>query len=144
MHTLPSSTVAPARSVRAFARHYAEMLVAMVLGMIVLGVPAGAALAAMGVSSSALQNDAPAVMLIGMAVTMTVPMVGWMRYRGHRWPASMEMAASMFVPAFAVVGLLAAGVVTDFGALMTIEHATMLPAMVGVMLLRLDEYAHHH
>lgn len=48
-------------------------------------------------------------MLLGMALTMTVPMVAWMRYRGHGWAASNEMAASMFIPSFAVVGLLAAG-----------------------------------
>ena len=33
---------------RRFARHYGEMLVAMVLGMVVLGLPAMAALGAAG------------------------------------------------------------------------------------------------
>ena len=74
-------------SSRHFVRHYLEMVVAMVLGMAVLGLPAGIALDALGMSSSELRNDAPALMLFGMAVTMTVPMVGWMRYRGHDWRA---------------------------------------------------------
>ena len=30
-----------------------------------------------------------------MAATMTIPMVAWMRYRGHRWQPALEMAASM-------------------------------------------------
>jgi hypothetical protein len=127
---------------RHFARHYLEMVIAMLLGMVVLGVPAEGALRAMGSSTSALQDDAPAVLLLGMAVTMTVPMAGWMRHRGHGWTPCLEMAASMFLPTFAVIGLMGAGVAGDFGALMTAEHAAMLPSMLVAMLLRRDEYTH--
>jgi hypothetical protein len=129
---------------RRFARHYVEMLVAMVLGMVILGMPAATALDALGMSSSELHEDAPALMLLGMAVTMTVPMVGWMRYRGHGRRATWEMAASMFAPTFAVIALLATGLVADTGTLLVIEHVAMLPAMLVVMLLRYDEYAHAH
>jgi hypothetical protein len=127
---------------RHFARHYVEMLVAMILGMVVLGTPATFALSAAGTSMSELHNDLPALMLFGMAVTMTVPMVAWMRYRGHGWPASAEMAASMFVPAFGVIALLWGGLVEDIGALMLIEHVAMLPSMLVAMLLRREEYSH--
>jgi hypothetical protein len=75
---------------------------------------------------------------------MTVPMVGWMLYRGHGWRANAEMSASMFLPTFVVIGLLWADVLTHVGLLMTIEHVAMLAAMAGVMLLRPAEYAHHH
>jgi TRAP-type C4-dicarboxylate transport system permease small subunit len=129
--------------VRHFARHYAEMVAAMFLGMVVLGIPAEGALRVMGSSSSAVQADAPALMLLWMAVTMTVPMVGWMAYRGHGRRANAEMAASMLLPAFGVIGLLAAGVMTDFAGLMGLEHAVMLPSMLVAMLLRADEYAGH-
>jgi hypothetical protein len=125
---------------RHFVRHYVEMVVAMFLGMAVLGVPAGWALSAMGSSWSALNDDAPALMFLGMATTMTVPMVAWMRYRGHGWRANTEMSASMFVPTFAVIGLLGAGVLTDIGILLIIEHVAMLLAMLAAMLLRPEEY----
>jgi hypothetical protein len=82
-------------------------------------------------------------MLLGMATTMTVPMVGWMVYRGHGRRANVEMSASMVVPTFAVIGLLAAGVVTDLGVLLIIEHVAMLLSMLGAMLLRSDEYRSH-
>jgi hypothetical protein len=127
-------------STRHFVRHYVEMLVAMFLGMVVLGLPAEGALRAVGTSSSQIQTDAPAVMLLGMAVTMTVPMVGWMRYRGHGWQPTLEMAASMFLPTFGVIALLGAGFVEGIGALLTIEHVAMLPSMLVAMLLRRDEY----
>jgi hypothetical protein len=134
----------PRRSLRQFARHYFEMVVAMVVGMVVLGGAATALLGAVGVSMSELHHDLPAAMLTGMAVAMTVPMVAWMRYRGHGWPASNEMAASMFIPTFGVIALLAAGSLTDIGLLMTIQHVAMLPAMLAAMLLRVDEYAGGH
>ena len=127
-----------------FIRHYVEMVVAMFLGMAVLGLPAGWAMGAMGIDWHQLTDDAPALMFVGMATTMTVPMVAWMMYRGHGLRANAEMSASMFLPTFAVVGVLWADVLTDLGALMVIEHVAMLLAMAGAMLLRPAEYAHHH
>ena len=129
---------------RHFIRHYAEMVLAMFAGMLVLGLPLAMALGAFGVSMSELNEDAPALALLGMATTMTVPMVGWMRYRGHSWQPSSEMAASMFLPTFGVIALLWGGVIEDFGTLMMLEHVVMLPAMLIAMLLRYDEYAHGH
>ena len=128
------------RATRHFVRHYVEMVAAMFLGMAVLGLPAGWAFAAMGTSWSQLNHDAPALMLLAMAVTMTVPMVAWMRYRGHGWRANTEMSASMFLPTFGVIGLLWAGTVTDTGTLMVVEHVAMLAAMLAAMLLRPAEY----
>jgi hypothetical protein len=124
-----------------FARHYVEMVLAMFAGMIALGIPAGVALGGFGID---LTEDAPAAILLGMGITMTVPMVAWMRYRGHAWAASNEMAASMMVPTLGVVALLAGGLVDDTHALLVIQHVVMFPAMLAVMFLRLDEYAHTH
>jgi hypothetical protein len=126
-------------STRHFVRHYVEMVVAMFLGMAVLGLPAGWAMSAVGTSWSEI-GDAP--MLFGMAVTMTVPMVAWMRYRGHRWRANAEMAASMFLPTFAVIALLWGSLVEDIGVLMLAEHVAMLLSMLAAMLLRPSEYVH--
>jgi hypothetical protein len=123
--------------VKHFLRHYGEMVLAMFLGMAVLGLPADWAMRSVGA-------DSDAFMFLGMATTMTVPMVGWMIYRGHGWRANTEMSASMFVPTFAVIGLLTTGLLTDLGILMAAEHVVMLVAMAGVMLLRPDEYIHHH
>ena len=131
-----------ATSTRHFIRHYAEMLAAMFLGMVALGMPVLMALGAVGVSSAELRSDAPALLLLGMGVTMTVPMVAWMRYRGHGWGASNEMAASMLIPTAGVIVLLGAGLVGDVGTLLMIEHVVMLPSMLVAMLLRREEYSH--
>jgi hypothetical protein len=127
-----------------FIRHYVEMVVAMFLGMAVLGAPAVWAMGAVGIDWNQLSDDSPALMFLGMATTTTVPMVGWMMYRGHGWRANTEMSASMFLPTFAVIGLLWADLLTDLGALMLIEHIAMLLSMAGAMLLRPAEYTHHH
>ena len=129
---------------RHFVRHYVQMVVVMFLGMAVLGLPAGLALDAAGSSWSQLQSEAPALMLLLMAFTMTAPMVAWMIRMGHSGRANVEMAASMIVPTLAVIGLLGIGAVTDTGSLLIGEHVLMLAAMFGVMLLRPEEYSGHH
>ena len=140
--TLPPTTRGAWRRAatdRHFLRHYAEMVAVMVLGMIVLGLPMGAALEAMSGTSL---DDAPALMLLGMATTMTVPMVAWMRLKhGHGWPASLEMAASMFVPTLAAIAVLGAGLIESVDAILIAEHVVMLAAMYAVMLLRPAEYS---
>jgi hypothetical protein len=128
------------RSTRHFVRHYIEMVAAMFLGMLILGPPAGWLFNALGTSWADLS---PAMMLFAMAVTMTVPMVAWMRYRGHTWRTNIEMAASMLIPTFAVMAVLLGGAAK--GTLMVPEHAGMLASMLVAMLLRRDEYsAEHH
>jgi hypothetical protein len=130
-------------STRQFIRHYVEMVVAMLLGMVVLGPPAEVALRALGSSTGDLHTDAPAVALLGMAAMMTAPMVGWMRYRGHGWQPCAEMAASMVIPTLAVIVLMWGAVVEDLGTLMLVEHVAMLPCMLVAMLLRPAEYTSH-
>jgi hypothetical protein len=130
-------------STRQFIRHYVEMVVAMLLGMVVLGPPAEVALRALGSSPGDLHTDAPAVALLGMAAMMTAPMVGWMRYRGHGWQPCAEMAASMVIPTLAVIVLMWGAVVEDLGTLMLVEHVAMLPCMLVAMLLRPAEYTSH-
>jgi len=129
---------------RRFLRHYLEMVAAMMLGMVILGAPLVAALAGLGTSMGDLRDEAPALLLVGMAVTMTVPMVGWMMYRGHATRLNVEMAAAMNAPTVAVVLLLGAGTVTDLGALMLIEHVAMPITMLAAMLARREEYERCH
>ena len=123
-----------------FTRHFVEMVVAMFLGMVVLGGPALLALDVVGSGWDQLEADAPAVLFLGMAVTMTVPMVAWMRHRGHSWRLGAEMSGAMFVPALAVIACYWLGGVTA-EPMCGIACAAMLPAMVVAMLFRVEHYA---
>src|SRR5215211_2518959 len=126
-----------------FIRHYAEMVLAMLLGMVRLGRPAAPALEPAGVDVSSLDTGAPELLLLGMATNMTVPMVAWMRVRGHRWTPCWEMSASMYLPTVAAMALMWAGTVGDAHAAMGIQHLAMFPAMLVAMLLRRGEYGGH-
>jgi hypothetical protein len=126
---------------RNFLRHYGEMLLAMFLGMFVLGGAGALLLGILGVEVSDWDSEAPELLLLAMAFTMTVPMVAWMRYRSHGWRPASEMAAAMFAPSVAAIALLWAGLVEDTDALLTIQHVAMLAAMLAVMLFRRDEYS---
>jgi hypothetical protein len=128
---------------RHFVRHYVEMVIVMFAGMAVLGLLAGWAMTAMGTSWDELQSDVPAAMFGAMALTMVVPMVAWMRFRGHGWRANGEMSLSMVLPTLGVIALLSADVVENVGALLVAEHVVMLLAMLGAMLLRPSEYMGH-
>ena len=126
-----------------FIRHYVEMVIAMVVGMLILGGAFAVLLGAVGIHVGSWRTEAPELMLLGMAFTMSAPMVAWMRFRGHGWAPAWEMTASMFVPSFAAIALLWAGTVEDSHALLMIQHIAMFPAMLAVMFLRLDEYTGH-
>ncbi|MBS1679791.1 MAG: hypothetical protein JST08_20685 [Actinobacteria bacterium] len=124
---------------RDFARHYAEMAIVMLVGMGVLAVPARLA---SGALLPSLDPDDPSLMLARMAVIMTVPMIPWMRWRGHAWAPCLEMAAAMLVPAAGVIALVQAGLVESVAILMTAEHGAMFAAMFVAMAARPREYSH--
>ena len=127
-------------STRRFFLHYVEMVAAMFIGMFALSKPADLLFSAFGASTS---SQHPTMMLLSMGLTMTVPMVGWMRFRGHAWRPTNEMAASMLVPTFAAMALAGTGLVQS-GPLMIIEHVAMLAGMLIAMLPRRDEYSGGH
>jgi hypothetical protein len=126
-------------SKRVFARHFAEMVLVMFIGM---GVFAGLAALAFGAADASLTGQSPALRVTLMGLSMTLPMVAWMRYRGHAAARNAEMAAAMMLPTLAAAALAAVDVLSA-GAALGIQHAVMIPAMLGVMLWRYDEYATH-
>src|SRR4051812_15137963 len=142
LHEGPSSGrhVGVPTSKSAFARHFIEMVVAMLVGM---GVVAGVASLAFAAAGSSLSGQSGAFRVMLMGLSMTVPMVGWMAHRGHGARSSIEMGASMLVPS-TVAAVLAAADVVGAGAALGIQHAVMGPAMLAVMLWRYGEYARPH
>jgi flagellar biosynthetic protein FliP len=122
---------------RAFLLHLGEMLLAMALGMVVLG---GAVEGVLRLAGSSL-TDAPAsIQAAVMAFDMTAPMVWWMQRRGHPARHSVEMAASMVVPSAFAIALHWLDLVSA-DAVLVIQHELMIPAMVAAMLWRHDHYS---
>jgi hypothetical protein len=127
-------------SKRAFARHFGEMVLAMLAGMVVLG---GLAELAFAVAGSSLSDQSGGLQVMLMGFNMTVPMVLWMSYRGHAAARNVEMAMSMIVPTVAAAALAWAGALESAAAL-GVQHVVMIPAMLGVMLWRYEDYSHPH
>ena len=127
-----------------FSRHVIEMTLAMMLGMCVLGMAFRAIhLALFGTGFDAAWHEHTELAVFAMTFNMTLPMVALMRYRGHRWERCGEMAAAMLVLAFALLLLFWLGALSAY-AVLPLEMALMLPAMIAVMALRFDEYAGPH
>jgi hypothetical protein len=124
-----------------FSLHVIEMTVAMMLGMCVLGTAFRALhLAVFGTGFDAAWHDHTELAVFAMTFNMTLPMVALMRYRGHAWDRCSEMAAAMFVLAFALLVPFWLGALSA-DAVLPLEMALMLPAMIAVMAHRVDEYA---
>jgi hypothetical protein len=126
---------------RNLVRHFVEMVIAMLVGMAVLGMAAAAICTALG-HSGFLTHHAGLRAFV-MALNMTIGMAVWMRYRGHGWAAIADMGGAMFVPVLVLIGPYLAGAISA-AVLLIGMHVLMLPAMVVAMLHRRDEYAHGH
>ncbi|HEU5156212.1 MAG TPA: hypothetical protein VFU43_04395 [Streptosporangiaceae bacterium] len=126
------------RSWLRFALHYAEMVIAMIAGMMIFGALEAAVLKLAGLSYSA--DTQPILAATMMTVYMALGMALWMRVRGHDGRAVLEMSGVMFVPA-AVLGPLQWAGLLSGDALLAIMHAAMFPLMLAVMFRRRAEYA---
>ena len=137
------ATEAPGQiSWRNFVRHFVEMVVAMYVGMAAGGLIFVPILAALGMTPSEARLRFPELYLFVMAFNMTVPMVAWMRHRGHGWRNSSEMAAAMVAPGVFLLCLYWLGVTN--GPACGLYCTLMIAAMIPVMLYRRDEYSQDH
>lgn len=115
------------RSFKRFFGHFGEMMVSMMVGMAIGGM--------LGVSR--IPNTELKALL--WLVAMVVPMVGWMRFRGMSWRQSTEMAVAMAIPT--VFGLVAFWTGTIAArSVNSIEHGSMMPAMLALMVYRHRQY----
>jgi flagellar biosynthetic protein FliP len=114
-----------------FVRHYLEMVLAMAVGMVVYGMLFRGGMLSRSYADQAL-----------MAAFMSAPMVAWMRHRGHSWRQAAEMVGAMLLPAAAVVAAAGGQPAVSDRALALASHAAMLVGMLGLMVVRRDEYGH--
>lgn len=124
-------TTAHRPSVRRFALHGLEMVIAMLLGMVALE-------PLWSWTWPGLDADTTAQALV-MATNMSIGMAVWMRIRGHGLPAIAEMSAAMYLSFLVLLPFHWAGALSGM-AFMTVGHALMVPAMLVAMLRRRREY----
>jgi hypothetical protein len=117
------------------------MVLAMIVGMAVLGAVVQAVCAAVGHPGFFVNHVGMRAPL--MTMNMTIGMAMWMRHRGHGWRPIGEMSAAMFVPLAVLIAPFWVGMLSG-DALLTGMHVLMLPAMIIAMVHRREEYAHDH
>jgi hypothetical protein len=120
-----------------FGLHFVEMLAAMAVGM-AAGMPIYRAIAGVSSTDQAYRLY-PVPTVSAMALTMAVPMAGWMLLRGHGWQNSAEMAAAMLVPAIPFIILAGLGVIS--GTACRAYMPLSIVAMIGLMVYRWDVYS---
>jgi hypothetical protein len=116
------------------------MLGAMAVGMIATG---AIFLSVVGLKTwDEVTFTYPTQALIAMALGMTLPMVGWMLYRGIGMRNSFEMALAMVLPVLPFLYLVWFGVTksAQCGAYCIV----MVIAMYALMRYRRSEYSTHH
>jgi hypothetical protein len=125
--------VRPTRAHLRFAGHFAEMVIAMLVGMVALG-------PLWSFAAPALLDRGDVHALV-MATNMTIGMALWMRIRRHSWRQIAEMSAAMYLPFVVLLIPHWLGVISA-GTVMTAGHLLMLPAMFAAMLWRRNDYHH--
>lgn len=105
-----------------FTLHYAEMVVAMFVGMFALD-PLWPTVVS------------PAADAMVMATNMAIGMGVWMKIRRHSWRHVVEMSAAMYLPFVALLVPYWLGALSGHG-LMMLGHILMFPAMLAAMLWR--------
>ncbi|WP_199235970.1 hypothetical protein [Micromonospora sp. S4605] len=135
LHTQTSTPdIGTTRLVRPLVRHYVEMVVAMTVGMMVIG----ALRSFIGLTVPFAERPGAAYLL--MATDMAIGMAIWMGVRRHPWAATLEMCAAMYVPV-ALVPLVWTGVIGTMSFMVAV-HVLMLTAMLAVLLRRRQQLAH--
>jgi hypothetical protein len=136
--TGPFTFTSAAAATGRFLLHFLEMGIAMGVGMAIFG-PVKGALVDQGYAT--LLDKTSLEYQFWMNFFMVVPMVLWMRARGHIWRHGVEMGGAMIIPTACIILLCRAGV-TDVLPWFTTSLAgiAMFGGMLGYMLYRRDMY----
>ena len=126
-----------------FLSHYLEMVVVMLLGMVVLGGPLRALL--LSGHEDPLMH-APMLAYTVATLSMMVPMVAWMLYRGHTWQQAAETSAVMILAVAAPLALVQLAATAGLGwptlqNLPPITHIGLF-GMAALMLYHCKDYCH--
>ena len=134
-------TPSTVRQVWNFTRHFLEMCIAMCVG----GGALNALVFVVGPAQLGypdLLTTAPELALLVIACLYTLPMAGWMRFRGMAWRPILEMSGTTIALAVVLIVLTALDVLASDDlhrwALMFCGPACLL--MLPVMMLRLGMY----
>ena len=124
-----------------FLWHFLEMCLTMCIGGITLNVLFFLAAAQVGYRD--LVERSPELSLLAIGINLAVPMVLWMRFRGHQWRPTLEMASTSIILPILLIGAAWLGIIPESSRLILLKIFAC-PVMLIPMLFRLDLYILHH
>jgi hypothetical protein len=131
----------PVGRVGRFALHFLEMCAVMCVGAIALNVLFFGTAYLLGQPN--LSERLPEVAALAVAVSLSLPMAGWMRYRGMAMRPTLEMSGATMTFGLLLIGGYQLGLVSTAG-LIELQARFACPLMLAVMLFRFGYYAQGH
>ena len=86
-----------------FLAHLGEMCLAMCVGAVILNLMVFRGAALIGYPD--LYQRFPELSTLWIALTLSVPMAAWMRFRGHDWRPTLEMSGATIVVWVLLIGI---------------------------------------
>jgi hypothetical protein len=124
-----------------FTAHLLEMCMAMCLGAVILNVLIWGSASLLGYTD--LTRRFPEFCALVVALTLSLPMAAWMRFRGHEWRHTLEMSGATVVVGLLLIGAFWLGMVSQSG-LIEWQLRLACPVMLAVMLSRFAFYSRGH
>ena len=125
-----------------FLLHYLEMCLVMCIG----GIGIFSALLRRGgkfIGYSEPTAQFPELSTLMLALWMALLMIAWMRFRGHKWRPTLEMAGTSIAALPLLIGAAWLGAI-PMTSLYGLECGLACVFMVVAMLFRLDHYTGQH
>ena len=119
-----------------FLLHFLELQISMTLGALVCYLVVRLISASSG--STTIYRPGTFLFAVGDIFFLTVPVVAWMVFRGHRSRHSLEMAVAMILPVVLIIGFGQLTAHDYFTWLLTAGYPAMSLGMFTYMLYRRD------
>lgn len=125
-----------------FGIHYLEMCMVMCVGAISLNVLFFGAAALLGYTD--LPQRAPVLTVLVIAISLSLPMAAWMRFRRMEWRPTLEMSGSTMVAGLLLIAAYWLDIIAK-DSLMGLQTGILAcPLMLAVMLFRFPLYSTSH
>jgi len=125
-----------------FVWHYFQMCMVMCAGAVALSVLFFGAATLLGYTE--LDQRAPALTVLVIAINLSLPMAVWMRFMGMAWRPTLEMSGSTMVAGLSLIAAYWLDLVAKSDLIPLQTGLLACPLMLVVMLFRFRLYSSEH
>ncbi|QCO97999.1 hypothetical protein FCN77_10090 [Arthrobacter sp. 24S4-2] len=122
--------------------HFFQMCMVMCAGAVALSLLFFGAAGLLGYTD--LDQRAPELMVLVIAITLSLPMAVWMRFMGMAWRPTLEMSGSTMIAGLLLIVAYWLGLVGNSNLMPLQTGLLACPLMLAVMLFRFRLYSSVH